>query len=145
MYKHILVPTDGSPLANKAVQAAIAFAAEVGARVTGYYAIEDMNMHHAGAHLTKDLIAEFDKRAMSAAEQHAAEPAKAAKSAGVAYDWKVSKVTQPHEGIIEAARDAGCDIIFMASHGHRGLTGLIVGSVTQKVLSHSTIPVLVFR
>jgi nucleotide-binding universal stress UspA family protein len=145
MYKHILVPTDGSPLASKAVQAAIAFAAEVGARVTGYYAIEDMNMHHAGAHLTKDLIAEFDKRARAAAEQHAAEPAMAAKAAGVAYNWKVTKVIQPHEGIIEAARDAGCDIIFMASHGHRGLTGLIVGSVTQKVLSHSTIPVLVFR
>ena len=145
MYKHILVPTDGSPLAAKAVQAAITFAAEVGARVTGYYAIEDMNMHHAGAHLTKDLIAEFDKRSIAAAEQHAAEPSTAAKAAGVTYDWKISKVTQPHEGIIDAAREAGCDIIFMASHGHRGLTGLIVGSVTQKVLSHSTIPVLVFR
>jgi nucleotide-binding universal stress UspA family protein len=145
MYKHILVPTDGSPLAAKAVHAAIAFAAEVGAKVTGYYAIEDMNMHHAGAHLTKDLIAEFEKRANEAAQVHAAEPAAAAKAAGVAYDWKVSKVTQPHEGIIEAARNAGCDIIFMASHGHRGLTGLIVGSVTQKVLSHSSIPVLVFR
>ncbi len=145
MYKHILVPTDGSPLAAKAVQAAITFAAEVGARVTGYYAIEDMNMHHAGAHLTKDLIAEFEKRSNEAAEKYAAEPAAAAKAAGVAYDWKISKITQPHEGIIEAARDVGCDIIFMASHGHRGLTGLIVGSVTQKVLSHSTIPVLVFR
>ena len=145
MYKHILVPTDGSPLAAKAVQAAITFAAEVGARVTGYYAIEDMNMHHAGAHLTKDLIAEFEKRSNEAADKHASEPSGAAKAAGVAYDWKISKVTQPHEGIIEAARDAGCDIIFMASHGHRGLTGLIVGSVTQKVLSHSTIPVLVFR
>ena len=96
MYKHILVPTDGSPLANKAVQAAITFAAEVGAKVTGYYAIEDMNMHHAGAHLTKDLIAEFDKRSIAAAEQHAAEPSTAAKAAGVTYDWKISKVTQPH-------------------------------------------------
>lgn len=145
MYKHILVPTDGSPLAAKGVEAAIAFAAEVGAKVTGYYAIEDMNMHHAGAHLTKDLIAEFEKRANAAAEVHAAKPATAAKAAGVAFDWRVSKVTQPHEGIIQAAQDAGCDIIFMASHGHRGLTRLIVGSVTQKVLSHSTIPVLVFR
>ena len=73
MYKHILVPTDGSPLAAKGVEAAIAFAAEVGAKVTGYYAIEDMNMHHAGAHLTKDLIAEFEKRANAAAEVHARE------------------------------------------------------------------------
>lgn len=145
MYKHILVPTDGSPLAAKAVRAAIDFAAEVGARVTGYYAIEDMTMHHVGAYLTKDLVEEFDKRSRAAAEEHASEPAGAAKAAGVTYDWKMSKVSQPHEGIIEAARDAGCDIIFMASHGHRGLTALIVGSVTQKVLSHSKIPVLVFR
>ena len=145
MYKHILVPTDGSALAAKAVDAAISFAAEVGARVTGYYAIEDMNMHHVGAHLTKDLLDEFDKRSRVAAEQHASAPAGIAKAAGVAYDWRMSKVSQPHEGIVEAARDAGCDIIFMASHGHRGLTGLIVGSVTQKVLSHSKIPVLVFR
>lgn len=145
MYKHILVPTDGSPLASKAVTSAIAFAAEVGARVTGYYAIEDMNMHHVGAHLTKDLVEEFDRRSNLAAAQHASGPAEAAKAAGVTYDWRVSKVSQPHEGIVEAARESGCDIIFMASHGHRGLTGLIVGSVTQKVLSHSKIPVLVFR
>ena len=145
MYKHILVPTDGSPLAAKAIEQAMAFAAEVGARVTGYYAIEDMNMHHVGAHLTRDLIEEFDRRAHAAAQAHVCEPANAAKTAGVVYNWLVSKVVQPHEGIIEAARDSGCDIIFMASHGHRGLTGLIVGSVTQKVLSHSKIPVLVFR
>ena len=145
MYKHILVPTDGSPLASKAVQAAISFAAETGAKVTGYYAIEDMNMHHVGAHLTKDLLEEFDRRARAAAEAHVSEPSKTAKAAGVPYDWIVSKVSRPHEGIIDAARDAGCDIIFMASHGHRGLAGMIVGSVTQKVLSHSATPVLVFR
>ena len=121
------------------------FAADVGAKVTGYYAIEDMNMHHVGAHLTKDLIAEFDNRAHDAAEHHVAKIGQIAKAAGVVFDWEVGRVTQPHEGIIEAARIAGCDIIFMASHGHRGLTGMIVGSVTQKVLSHSTIPVLVFR
>ncbi len=145
MYKHILVPTDGSPLATKAIEAAITFAAEVGAKVTGYYAIEDMNMHHVGAHLTKDLLEEFERRGMEAAEQHVAAPAKAAKAAGVPYSWLISKVTQPYEGIVEAAKKSACDIIFMASHGHRGITGFIVGSVTQKVLSHSSIPVLVFR
>src|SRR5476651_1549338 len=118
MYKHILVPTDGSPLASKAVDSAIAFAAEVGARVTGYYAIEDMNMHHVGAHLSKELMEEFERRSKAAAEEHASGPAKAAKAAGVEYDWRVSKVGQPHEGIIEAARESGSDVIFMASHGH---------------------------
>ncbi len=145
MYTHLLVPTDGSAVAAKAFQAAVTFAAESGAKLTGYYAIEDMNMHHVGAHLTRELIDEFERRAREAAEQHVAEIGKVAKAAGVHFDSIVSKVTRPHEGIIEAAKKCGADIIFMASHGHRGLTNLVVGSVTQKVLSHSTIPVLVFR
>jgi|CXWL01.1.fsa_nt_gi nucleotide-binding universal stress UspA family protein len=145
LYTHLLVPTDGSAVAAKAFQAAVTFAAESGAKVTGYYAIEDMNMHHVGAHLTKELIEEFERRAREAAEQHVAEIGVVAKAAGVHFDSIVSKVTRPHEGIIEAAKKCGADIIFMASHGHRGLTNLVVGSVTQKVLSHSTIPVLVFR
>lgn len=145
LYTHLLVPTDGSAVAAKAFQAAVTFAAESGAKVTGYYAIEDMNMHHVGAHLTKELIDEFERRAHEAAEQHVEEIGKVAKAAGVQFDSIVSKVTRPHEGIIEAAKKCGADIIFMASHGHRGLTSLVVGSVTQKVLSHSTIPVLVFR
>lgn len=145
LYTHLLVPTDGSAVAAKAFQAAVTFAAESGAKVTGYYAIEDMNMHHVGAHLTKELIEEFERRAREAAEQHVAEIGVVAKAAGVPFDSIVSKVTRPHEGIIEAAKKCGADIIFMASHGHRGLTSLVVGSVTQKVLSHSTIPVLVFR
>lgn len=145
MYKHVLVPTDGSPLANKAVDAAISYAAESGAKVTGYYAIEDMNMHHAGAYLTAELREEFDKRARIAAEEHALEPAKAASAAGVDFDWRISKVRYPHEGIIAAAQEAGSDVIFMATHGHGSIAGVLLGSVTQKVLSHSKIPVLVLR
>lgn len=145
MYTHLLVPTDGSAVAAKAFQAAVTFAAESGAKLTGYYAIEDMNMHHVGAHLTRELIEEFERRAREAAELHVAEIGKVAKAAGVSFDSIVSKVSRPHEGIIAAAKECGADIIFMASHGHRGLTSLVVGSVTQKVLSHSTIPVLVFR
>ena len=145
MYKHILVPTDGSEVAARAFQSAISFAVEVGAKVTGYSAIEDMNLHNVGAHLNKALVVEFDKRAHDLAEHHLDGIEAAAKAAGVEFQRRVSRVAQPHEGIIEAAQEAGCDIIFMASHGHRGLTGLIVGSVTQRVLSHSKIPVLVFR
>ncbi len=145
MYTHLLVPTDGSAVAAKAFQAAVTFAAESGAKLTGYYAIEDMNMHHVGAYLNKELIAEFERRTREAGDHHVAEIGAVARAAGVAFDSIVSKVSRPHEGIIEAARQCGADIIFMASHGHRGLTNLIMGSVTQKVLSHSTIPVLVFR
>ena len=145
MYKHILVPTDGSEVAAKAFHSAVSFAAEVGARVTAYYAIEDMNMHHVGAHLNKELIAEFDKRAHEAARAHLGVIESMAKTAGIVFDWQVSRAAQAHEGIIEAAEKWGADIIFMASHGHRGLAGMILGSVTQKVLSHSKIPVLVLR
>ena len=145
MYKHVLVPTDGSPLANKAFEAAISYAAESGAGITGYYAIEDMNMHHIGAHLTKALVDEFDKRAREAAEAHGVDAAKAAKAAGVGFEWRTSKTQRPHEGIIAAAQDSGSDVIFMASHGDGSLVGTLLGSVTQKVLSHSKIPVLVLR
>lgn len=145
MYKHILVPTDGSELAAKAFRAAVTFAAETGARITGYCAIEDMTFHQMGAYLTKDIIAEFERRANDAATAHAANLGPLAKAAGVNFDWQVSKAPQPHEGIIAAAGAWGADIIFMASHGRGGLSGAILGSVTQKVLSHSKMPVLVFR
>ncbi len=145
MFKHILIPTDGSEIAAKAIAAGIAFAKENGARVTGYYALEEMNMHHVGSHITKELSVELDKRAQEVAENHVAEIARAAQAAGVPFESIVSKTVQPYEGIIEAAKRCGADIIFMSSHGRRGLSGLLIGSVTQRVLSHSTIPVLVFR
>ena len=145
MYTHLLVPTDGSEVAAKAFQAAVTFAAETGAKLTGYYAIEDMHMHHVRAYLREDLLAEFDKRMHEAAEQQVGQIGRIALAAGVKFDWQVGRVRAAHEGIIEAAQKCGADIIFMASHGHRGLAGLILGSVTQKVLTHSTIPVLVFR
>jgi nucleotide-binding universal stress UspA family protein len=145
MYKHILVPTDGSETAAKAFQAAVKFAAETGARITGYCAIQDMTMHEIGSYLTNELVAEFDRRAHDAASAHAAELGPVAAAAGVRFDWEVGKSAQPHEGIIEAAQRSGADIIFMASHGRGGLTGALIGSVTQKVLTHSKIPVMVFR
>jgi len=145
MFKHILVPTDGSEVAAKAFQAAVKFAAETGARITGYCAIEDMTLHEVGAYLTKELIAEFDRRAHDAASAHAAKLGPVAAEAGVRFDWEVGKSARPHEGIIEAAQRSGADLVIMASHGRGGLTGALIGSVTQKVLAHSKIPVLVIR
>lgn len=145
MYKHILVPTDGSETAARAFQAAVTFAAETGARITGYCAIQDMTMHHVGEFLTRDLIAEFDRRAHDAASAHAAGIGEVARAAGVRFDWEVSKAAQAHEGIIAAANHCGADLIVMATHGLGGLTGAILGSVTQRVLANSRIPVLVLR
>jgi nucleotide-binding universal stress UspA family protein len=91
------------------------------------------------------MIAEFERRAREHAETSVEEIAAAAKARGVPFTALVTKSNVPSRGIIEAAERRKCDVIFMASHGYRGLTGLLLGSVTQEVLTHSEIPVLVFR
>jgi nucleotide-binding universal stress UspA family protein len=147
MFKHILIPTDGSSVASKAVHAGVNLAAEMGAKVTGFCAEEPrhLHLHVNGYKLEKDLIAELDRRSREAAERCVDEVAAAAKAAGVEFEPLVVKSLQPFEAIINAAKEKNCDAIFMASHGHRGLTGLLIGSVTHEVLTHSKIPVLVFR
>jgi nucleotide-binding universal stress UspA family protein len=147
MFKHILIPTDGSPVAAKAVKAGIALAKEMGASVTGYYAIEPPPTHLYGEGYLADrrLVDELGRRARDVAQRSVDEITEAANSAGVPCDTAISKAVVPYKGIIAAAEKNHCDAVFMASNGHRGLTGLLIGSVTQKVLTHSKIPVLVFR
>ena len=145
MFKHILIPTDGSVTADKAVKAGIAFAKETGAKVTGYFGLEDINLYHVGRHATKAMTVEFERRGREAADECLAKMGKSAAAAGVKFEALVTKCDEPHEGIIEAAKAQKCDIIFMASHGRRGMTGVILGSVANRVLTHSKIPVLIFR
>jgi nucleotide-binding universal stress UspA family protein len=143
MFRHILIPTDGSAVAAKAVKAGIAFARETGARVTGYCGVEPISAQIYGEGYM--VTAGLEKKARRAAERHVAGIGKAAKAAGLVFHGHVSKTDSPHAGIIAAARSKHCDLIFMASHGRRGLAGLLMGSVTHKVLTHSRIPVLVYR
>jgi len=147
MFKHILIPTDGSRLAAKAIKAGIDMAKEMGARVTGYCAQEPVPTHLYGEGYVPDkqMIAEFERRAREHAETCVEEIAVAAKARGVPFTALVTKANVASRGIIDAAERRKCDVIFMASHGHRGLTGLLLGSVTHEVLTHSEIPVLVFR
>ena len=147
MFKHILIPTDGSPVAAKAIKAGVALAKEMGASVTGFYAIEPPPTHLYGEGYLAErrLVEELERRAKEVAQQSVDEIAAAAKSAGVPCDTSIAKSVAPHKGIIAAAEKNKCDAVFMASNGHKGLTGLILGSVTQKVLTHSKIPVLVYR
>jgi nucleotide-binding universal stress UspA family protein len=147
MYQHILIPTDGSDVAAKAINAGVALAKEMGAKVTGFYAEEPrpIHLHNDGYRVEKDLLAELDRRSHDYAERCVARIADAAKAAGVAFEACVVKSVKPYQAIIDAAAERKCDVIFMASHGHRGLTGLLLGSVTNNVLTHSKIPVLVFR
>lgn len=146
MFKHILIPTDGSELSEKAVKAGIDFAKSIGAKVTGFRAIE----------MYPWAYADYVPMDVYSPEQRAAEEKKVserilsvvtsyAKSAGVVSDTYYDKAIVPYEGIVKAAEEKGCDLIFMASHGRRGLAGLLLGSETIKVLTHCKIPVLVYR
>lgn len=146
MFKHILISTDGSPISNKAAKAGVALAHALGAKVTAYYAIEPLQQIYGdGYMLSQTMVDGFEKRAREVGEKHVDAIGRMAKGAGVPFASAVIKANSPYEGIIDAARKRKCDVIFMASHGRRGLSQLIMGSVTQKVLSHSRIPVMVYR
>ncbi len=147
MFRHVLVPTDGSPVAGKAVHAAIRFARETGARITGYYAFNTLqaNVNYGGYRMSEKVVAEIDARARLAGQKHLDAMAKLAKAARVRFQGVCDKTATPDEGIVVTARKRRCDVIFMASHGRSGLSKLVMGSVTQKVLARSKLPVLVYR
>ncbi|NML27679.1 universal stress protein [Zoogloea dura] len=147
MFKNILVPTDGSELSESTVARAITFAKEAGARVTFFYAQPDfpMPIYGEGALIDPTTPEQFSRAAQAEAERILSKAREAAALAEVTSsgDTVVSEV--PYEAIIESAERNACDLIFMASHGRRGLSGFLLGSETQKVLTHSKIPVLVYR
>ncbi len=145
MYRHILVPTDGSALSMTAVQNAMAFARDAGAKVTVLTVLEPFQIFSMDSTQLSDTKAEYETHARQAADRHLAEAGSAAKALGVPHE--LVQVTQalPWKAIIDVAKDEQCDLIAMASHGRRGAAALILGSETVKVLTHSTIPVLVFR
>jgi nucleotide-binding universal stress UspA family protein len=146
MFKHILIPTDGSELAAKAIAAGIEFAKETGARITAYCAPQELHLRNTvRGDYDRQIKTQFEQHSRESAEEHVAQIAAAAKAAGVRCDTLVSKADPPYEGIVEAARTRKCDAIFMASHGRSGIARLFLGSVTHKVLTHSKIPVFVYR
>ena len=146
MFKHILISTDGSSLGNKAAKAGIELAGALGAKVTAYYAMERLQLiFDEGYMMDRKTIDGLEESARAAGQKRVDAIGKMAKAARVPFTSVVSQASSPHEGIIEAAKKRKCDVIFMASHGRRGLSKLMVGSVTQKVLAHSKIPVVVYR
>lgn len=147
MFKHILIPTDGSDLSKKAVHAGITFAKEVGAKVTAYHALERPHVRYYGDGVVIDPagMPPFEARIREAGEACLAEVAEVARAAGVPCESVMTQPNVPYQGIIDAATDNGCDAIFMASHGYGGLASLVLGSVTQKVLAHTKLPMVVYR
>jgi nucleotide-binding universal stress UspA family protein len=147
MFRHILVPTDGSQLSTDTVRRALGFARETGAKVTFFFAKPDypVTFYGEGALIDPTTPEKFAEMAQQQASEILAKCEQAATEAGVPCNCVSATSEVPYEAIIEAAQGAGCDLIFMASHGRRGISGLLLGSETQKVLTHSTIPVLVYR
>lgn len=147
MFKHLLVPTDGSALSAAAIERAISFAKDAQARITFFYAQPDfpMPIYGEGALIDPTTPEQFARSAAADAEAILAKAQEQASAAGVpsAGDTVVNEI--PYEAIIEAAKRHECDLIFMASHGRRGIAGLLLGSEAQKVLTHSKIPVLIYR
>ena len=148
MYTNILVATDGSDLSAKAVEAACRLAAAVGAKLTGFYAKPAFSapVYAEGAAFGNMIgHARFDEQSKAHADEVLAQVRAEAKKCGLDAALMSDSSIEPYEAIIKAAQSSGCDLIVMASHGRRGLSGLILGSETQKVLTHSTTPVLVIR
>ena len=147
MFKHILVPTDGSEFSTKTVERAVLFAKEAGARITFYFAQPDypIALYGEGALLDPTTPEKFAEMAGKQAGQILDDCEALAKKSGVACAKLTTVNNVPYEGIIDAAASSGCDLVFMASHGRRGLSALLLGSETSRVLTHSTIPVFVYR
>jgi nucleotide-binding universal stress UspA family protein len=147
MFHRILIPTDGSTVARKAVKAGIALAKEIGATVIGYYAVEAIErLYYSEGRSARPIsIDALQRRLNEQGEQFLAEIKKAADAAGVACETVMTSPAAPYQGIIDTARKKKCDVIFMATHGRDKLAALFLGSVTQKVLAHSKTPVLVYR
>lgn len=147
MFKNILIPTDGSKLSVKAIKSGLIFAKSINAQVTGCYVVESFQPYYFGDYIPPDMPTpkEFERRARAAGEKYLGQIETAALAAGLKYRGSVVRADTPYAGIIGAAKKGGCDLIFMASHGRSGLSGLLLGSETHKVLTHSRIPVLVYR
>jgi len=145
MFKCILVPTDGSPLSDKAVNAAMEFAKEQGAKVVALSVAEPYPFSPLSEVAFTDERRVYEEKAREVAEQHVQKVQAAANAMNVPCETVVTQSFSPFEEIINAANMHGCDVIFMASHGRKGLSKLFIGSETQKVLANSTIPVMVFR
>jgi nucleotide-binding universal stress UspA family protein/hemerythrin-like domain-containing protein len=143
MYKHLLVPIDGTPLATRTVDQAVAYARAGGARLTFLHARADLGARGEGALLHAMSPEAFAEAAAGNARAIVAKAEASAHAADVPSASRVIISDRPHDAILEAAREAGCDMVFMASHGRRGLKGALLGSVTRKVLELATLPVLV--
>lgn len=145
MFKTILVPTDGSPLSDKAINAAAQFAKASGAKLIGLSVVEPYYAPQLSEASSLINTETYERNMREIASMNVDKVAQAAAAADVPCETMLRTSLNPYEEIVSVAKQQNCDVIFMASHGRKGLSALFVGSETHKVLAYSTIPVLVFR
>ncbi len=148
MYKHILIPTDGSDTARKAVEAAVDYARETGARITFFTAVPEYQVPYVSEDAARKPVMSVEEHERRSAEKASAILAPAlerARTCGVEFASDHALSNTPYEAIVEAAQRHGCDAIFMGSHGRKGLSRLVHGSQTIDVLAHTDLPTLVVR
>lgn len=145
MYKHILIPTDGSALSENAIRQGVAFARSINAKVTVLTVSPSFRIFAVDPAVMADTPDTYERHCNERAGRYLAFAEMTAKSAGVVYRGVHVIEDHPYQAIIDTAKAQGCDLIFMASHGRKGVSGLVLGSETTKVLTHSSIPTLVCR
>jgi len=150
MYRHILIPTDGSELAEHAVTNGLSLAKSMGAKVTVIIVHEPFDLlrvpeTRSSQRQALENFAKHNEQVEKLAASVLSRAADAAKQAGVPCETMQVENARPYEAIIAAASDRGCDLIVMGSHGRGGLSAIVLGSVTNKVLTHTKTPVLVYR
>jgi len=148
MYRHILIPTDGSELAEHAVTNGLSLAKFMGARVTVIIVEEPFNwlsVSETKAQRAFEELAKHNEQVKKHAASVLDRVANTARQGGVSCDTVQVEDAQPYKAIIATAADRGCDLIVMASHGRSGLSAVILGSVTNKVLTHTKTPVLAYH
>ena len=149
MYKHIMLPVDGSELSLKAEKECIAFAKSIGAKVTAIHVMPHFHLHVLAWAAPKAMITkiedEHDEETKTIARKALTEVERRIKADGVEGDSMLVVGDSPYEAIIENAEKRKCALIVMASHGRRGVDAVLLGSETVKVLTHAKIPVLVVR
>jgi nucleotide-binding universal stress UspA family protein len=147
MYRHILLPTDGSQLSRKAVSSAVLFALNIGAKITGIHVLPSVSQENLDSWLHHDV--HFPERRQELFERMALDYlsfiANSALAEGVPCECKSVIADKPHQAILAEVVNSHCDLIFMASHGWSDAPEALIGSDTIKVLSHSPVPVLVYR
>ena len=145
MFKHLLLPTDGSEASQATLLEGVRLAKELNARITGISVVPEFHVLTFNTMMIEDTRDVFIAESRSQALKYLAVLNQAANESGVPCETEVVLGDHPYEAILQACKSKGCDLIVMASHGRRGVQALLIGSETQKVLTHSKVPVLVYR